>query len=1227
MRSVFFLLCCLSAFSSVFAQRPDSVQVDGKWYFVYPIRMRLEPSASYLKVAGLTATEFEQYRDWTQANDPRLGLEKDSLVKALRKSIIDDKILTTQQYEEETADFGEKNYHRHHTLFRVGRGKFSFRRKIRHAQRDYHGNSKTFNVKRNVNRNDLRRTLLKSPRFRYEQLYFSDYSLPPSEKDLPDGNYIIYYDDLFSVAHWKKWKVNPLQKAAVFSLKDNLLSGEFQFFSYEGTPLTSGNYVNGLRQGEWLVKMESYYSVDYREGWFYNRKYRAGRVGLDSLLLHFDADLLHGDCSYFSRYSNEPMEKKWQGQFKHGFPDGNWYHTDFSYTNFKGTIKAIKDFSSQDYARQWIDFPIPLSDSIYHFGEMPSRSNYRNIWYTKQAKCIENLGWKSLGKLKSDPLGEFVQGQYPVGETISYLAFDTYCEFFSEDNPDVCIARFYRNVEQKLITGSRYFENGVLFDTCGFDNQGQLIYRQFDNTGKLYLTSYLDAGGKRLQTVYTTPIKKLVFDGFEVTKDLYGNTYSWDGDTIAGGRRIFQLRWDNEATLLYENYYDTGKEELVEKSYDDKGALQSVKTIPFSNEAMETFENEFDKKINFYEKYYYLKERLLDFDSFQKQTYWDNLTFVEENSKGESRVKLLMNGKEYTGNLEVKQNTKGINRIHYKKGSLTIEMHYGYSSRGFRKKRRIRMYSRGSSSELRETLMLLFQLKLYGPDYYKITNINSGFPYFFSTGALQNGIPAGDWKFYENRKVTAEVTYSGGNSTGFVYEHKTRVADDKSELEVYISDPLKEQFDPACRKTVSHVFRKTAIANRRKNGASVLFNHVGDTIGLTWYKNGELHGDQWYSYLSQYSTHGDPEKKYLIGKFNNGKPEGRHFLVEQQYETAVGGGKVVTDTLAVVNYVNGKREGNAWYQPMNLRFELSYANDLPDRDLTITNMKKERIERYTFRDGYVDKMQYFKENTLSYEYRLPEKDSFRLEFSQINAMMQTDRLNEEPFDWSSGRETYIKRDEIPQQSVFTKFYPDGSVARTGPLTKMEKKTGLWNYASEDQTNKYTIDYKDSIYVQNGDTFSIIGVQTQLNVDGKPFKNQLVLQEDDFYKCTSDEYYSIREYLVPESPAGSEEALNYYDNGTLMSRGRLVNGLPDGLWQFYNQQGGLTRTGIYKNGRKIGRWLEGDLTTKAYLGDICLDESNPDLDVIISQLERGKKIAVTIYRNGKAVSKQTYESPK
>jgi len=330
------------------------------------------------------------------------------------------------------------------------------------------------------------------------------------------------------------------------------------------------------------------------------------------------------------------------------------------------------------------------------------------------------------------------------------------------------------------------------------------------------------------------------------------------------------------------------------------------------------------------------------------------------------------------------------------------------------------------------------------------------------------------------------------------------------------------------------------------------------------------------------------------------------------------------DTLAVVNYIDGKREGNARYKINYYTYSISFANDLPDSELIKKNSKKETTQRFTFNNGYVDQMQHFKENTLSYEYNIPDADSLTLDLYDLYTI---DKISKKK-DFLDLESIYfidkiIKPEEVPKESIFTKFYPNGTIARSGNLIN-EKKVGRWVYASDDQSVRYSIDYADSIYVQNNDTFSIIGVQTSLNIDGKAM-TQLLLEETDFYKCTSDEYYSIREYIIPSGQMGNGITSFYYDNGVTMSRGQLMNGLPDGLWQFYNQQGGLTRMGVYQNGKKIGRWLEGDLTTKAYLGDICLDESNPDLDVIISQLERGKKITVTIYRNGKSVSKQTYES--
>lgn len=1198
MRKVFFIYCWLFALLPVFAQRPDSVQVNGQWYFIYPIRMKLEPSDGYLTVTGLTKTEFEQYRHWRQANDPRLNLEKDSLITALRKSIIDDKILTTTEYDDEITDYQDKVTHSHHCLFKLS-PRWGIRRKLRHAQRGYRDH-KSFIVRRNVNKRDLRRTLRKSPVLQHRQLYFTDYSLPPSEKNLPDGNYIMYYEDFFSADDWKKWKVNPQRVAAVFSLSDNLLNGDYNVFTYEGCQVVSGNYANGLRQDAWMMKVP-YQHLERKEGWFFNRKYRQEFVKTDSLSYHFEADLLDGECGFFWCYDDKPIEKSWTGHFKNGFPSGEWVHGEFGNLIFKGNVAIANDAIPQWYAAKWIEAPLPASDSIYDFTQITNLEDYRMVLGTENGQCIENSGWAIVNKLKDYPLEYFVQSVFSPNTEISYYRFGSHCELYKEERPDICVARFYRNEDLKLIVGSRYFNNGVLFDTCGLDAQGQLIYRQFDNTGKLYLTAWLNEKGERIRSVYSTPEKKQFIDGYEVNRGFYGRTFYWEGDSVVADRRIFQLTWNEDKQLFYENYYDIAQQQLVEKRYDANEGLMTLGIIPFPNDSMTKFAAEYKPNEKRFKNYYKLCNRFLSIDSFQKQTVWGHLTFVQENSNGVSKVKLYVDGEPYSGDLEIRLKSKGYDRYKIKRNKLVFKLHPVYSG-------------------LQENIPLLFQLKIYGADTYIKGNYGIG-DFFSGKGAMQNGIPQGKWLFYKHQ-LKAEMTYTGEQSSGFLYDHKIQKADLKWESEEYLTDPLKETYVPACKKSVSYVFRKTPIANRQKEGTCVMYNHIGDTVGLTYYKNGKLDGNQWYSFLHQYSGSGDT-KRYLTGKFENGEATGTIVSINVGYETAAGGGKLVTDTLAVVTYANGKRNGAARYQHSNLQYEMTFANNLPEGGLTIKNRKNETVGRYFFKGGLLNTMQYFKENTLSYEYRIEEKDSFRLEINKLYELTDLPE-NDDQDEWKYLRGQKIDRDGTPEKSVFTKFYPDGSVARTGELIS-EKKTGRWAYASEDQTTRYTIDYKDSIYIQNNDTFAIIGVQANLDANGKEASKQLLLEEKDFYKCTSDEYYSIREYLVPESTLASEEVLYYYDNGALMSKGKLLNGLPDGLWQFYNQQGGLTRTGIYKNGKKIGRWLEGDLTTKAYLGDICLDESNPDLEVIISQLERGKKIAVTIYRDGKPASKQTFES--
>ncbi len=1230
MRILFFVSCWLLAIPSVFAQRPDSVQVNGEWFFVYPLKAKLVPSEDYLRVAGLTATEFEQYRDWVQANDLRLKLEKDSLIKALRQSITGDKILTFDQYADETDDFNRKAMHTHHCFIKTTR-KYSIRRRFRGAINPFRGsNTKSFSVRRNVNKHDLRRTLLKLPISQHDVTDYSDYSIPPSEKNLPDGKYILYFDDYFSLDHWTKWQLNPQRVAAVFSLKNNLPEGTYRLSSYEGEMLADGRFENGLRTGTWLIKKEWDRSIDYKEGWCFNRKYSASyNIRKDSMSFHYANDLLSGKCvSYQSSYGNA-YEKSWSGYYENGIPNGQWeYETMFSGSNFKGIIRAVLEADYRTYAKNWAELSTPSSDSIYTFPEFTSSYNYRDLWNLKKAKCIENTGMQSILKGQGNPLTQFIQSQELVGKEISYLSFDDRCELWSDNAKSVCIARFYRNKTQKVIVGSRYFNNGVLFDTCGFDEQGQLIYKQFDGKGKLYRTSFLDQKGNFVKTVFTTPKQQLIIDGYAV-KESYSKGYYWEGDTVVTSKRVFKLEWNEQRQLIYENAYDQAQEQFVERSFDEKtGALLLTKLIPFTQEALVALDSglTMDKNWHF-SKTYNLRKRSFKVDSFKKEIVWGELTFVEENNQGLSRVALLVNGLPFTGEVEVNIRQTKYDSYQLKHDKLIVTIHdrstYRRQSQLNFSRRVKSKLSRIPYKELSQCLPIFFQLKLNEKDNYaESEEVNSDWS--SGRGKVQNGIPTGDWTFIDaNKKVTAQLTYSGESSTGWLFHSFFQPADDKEETEEYKTDPLKEQYVPSCKKNTWYVYKKTPIANRHEEGTSITYNHKGDTLAMARYKNGKLHGDQLYLF-SDYDQ-SNQVRKFLIGTFNDGKPTGKQVLVEKRYNTAVGGGKLKIDTLAVVNYIDGKREGNARYKINYYTYSISFANNLPDSELIIKNPKKETTQRFTFNSGYVDQMQHFKENTLSYEYRLPATDSLKLDLYDLYTIDKILPKKDYLYDWVSNDflTNSIKPEAVPKESTFTKFYPNGTIARSGNLIK-ERKTGRWVYASDDQSVQYTIDYADSIYVQNNDTFSIIGVQTSLNIDGKAM-TQLLLEESDFYKCTSDEYYSIREYIIPSGQRENGITSFYYDNGVTMSRGQLTNGLPDGLWQFYNQQGGLTRMGVYQNGKKIGRWLEGDLTTKAYLGDICLDESNPDLDVIISQLERGKKITVTIYRNGKSVSKQTYES--
>ncbi len=53
-------------------------------------------------------------------------------------------------------------------------------------------------------------------------------------------------------------------------------------------------------------------------------------------------------------------------------------------------------------------------------------------------------------------------------------------------------------------------------------------------------------------------------------------------------------------------------------------------------------------------------------------------------------------------------------------------------------------------------------------------------------------------------------------------------------------------------------------------------------------------------------------------------------------------------------------------------------------------------------------------------------------------------------------------------------------------------------------------------------------------------------------------------------------VKYHANGkTVWSRGLMVDGVPEGYWQWYRPDGTLKRSGYFKQGEPVGEWTTYD----------------------------------------------------
>jgi len=411
----------------------------------------------------------------------------------------------------------------------------------------------------------------------------------------------------------------------------------------------------------------------------------------------------------------------------------------------------------------------------------------------------------------------------------------------------------------------------------------------------------------------------------------------------------------------------------------------------------------------------------------------------------------------------------------------------------------------------------------------------------------------------------------------------------------------------------------------------------------TEYKNGMRHGKHIdYTWYGEIETEGNFENDYQEGLFINRYKEA---FTKAQYKNGFLDGYAQTyltfpdmDTTLIydLNFKDGglNGESNAYHINGKLAKRGFFLNGEPIEDYEAFDTLGFRYHYVKFQYGFPVEEKIWEENQLSLRYRFDWQDSIYFDPSDLMQSQSLDRLLARyGYNQQTLQQEYFGRKRLVNKSGLnyhmTKFYPNDTIARIGRIDD-GKKIGHWDFYDYDGVYLYKVNYKDSIIRLNDSIlFKSKGLLTKYNANGDSLYKAHIIEKMEKYDCAHTDHYEIRQlYTVWEASDTLNRmngyVRNYYDNGVLQNEGEMKDGLPTGLWKYYDPFGKLNLMGSFVQGKRDGRWLSGDLEKKKYLGEICLNPNLPDLEGEKKYRENLIDVTIVTYRLGKTVSKQFFD---
>jgi antitoxin component YwqK of YwqJK toxin-antitoxin module len=1223
------------------ASQVDSIEINGEHFKVYPFKEKINIPPSYW-TAIKDKEYFEDYENYFQVFGEGRSFTRE--------------LFETAETEDE-KEFLQKRLKRMWEYERAKKRRGTGARFIKRVRQDP--------------------SCLLTPKYE-----FNKEVIPPFGA-IPDGKYVQLFSEFCLVDEKGMCQEKVNLVAGYFNIKNNALDGYAVWVDLKGDTIKEGHFKNGLKEGEWKFT-KSDLPPRYMRAWKTKGLRQTGRFTiLDtvSIVAEYKKGVLHGEFSYYSTDD----QLKIDGHYIEGNEAGNWktYWDEKLIQNVTYADPSNDIVSKKPIIRTevFIEGNYFVHNLAYKYGRMEIPSDFYTINFSHEDDLeLEEEDFQSheleyYGRYEEDMLPERVRGSRNLYSNRYYSDYRMFSMVKDPETKKVstrgyfidsigAIMKYDGAYEMFYPNGQLYtryqFENGELVeeDTLFWDNgiphdiieynaDSNYFYRHaYDYDGVLMKTAIYDSLGDFMRyDEEPEPSTDLEIDGIVAELDDLPRRTKKDFTEFMAGNYIYRnfkqldtIIPENEKLVLYRLY-----------SGIDTSVLSEVIFDPVTRKY-----TDFD--YSYTGKKYWEMERTFteNFESWTGKTTWSyrDYTIVTtasgilkefENDTMPHRhvrnsyshydvtedVEIFKDGELYTGPVKLKRRA-----LFAKQPGAKLVMRFA-SSKSKKNERQLYKYFKSGKGKSNNELGLVNSVsackyvngnilrnlfETANESYFEEAQATSHDYYYYRDnskmkkvkGQLVEGKAQGTWQGKNGTgKLMGEIAFDKGEPIGTHTKYAFVDGEPKWKRE------SSEDSLPA-RKTY-YKYSTTEFVNGMKHGPYRQYTWYGRPEESGTYKDDYLDG----VYRTEYPM------AYSIANYKEGMLDG----YVQTYLTLP-----YEDTMLLydLNFQHGllNGESNAYHTNGKLAKRGFFLDGEPIDDYEAYDTLGFRYHYVKFKYSFPVEEKIWEENQLSLRYRFDWEDSIAFDPSDITSSMSleslmyrlgygTANLNAEYY----GRPRLIDKTGLDYH--MTKFYPNDTIAREGRIID-GKKIGNWTFFNYDGVFLYEVDYFDSIIrVNDSVAFKSKGILTEYDENKNQRYKAYIIEKMEKYDCAHTDHYEIRQLYTFWEASDSIGRMNgyvqnFYDNGTLQNEGYMKDGLPDGLWKYYDPFGKMNLMGTFHQGKRHGRWLSGDLEKKKYLGEICLNPNLPDLEKEKKYRENLLDVTIITYDLGKAVNKQFYD---